>query len=109
MQKSQFAGIGIAYPVLLSLNTDRKVWIISTIMNYLSPIMIQALCCLAPQHSELSQVFIAVLVTFASLHQPCKETPFFITLIVMTTCLCAAVCHFIALKLRKQHCCTPAL
>lgn len=100
---------GIASPVLLSLNTDRKVQIISTITNYLSLIMIQTLCCLAPQQSELSQVFITVLVTFPSLHQPCKETPFFITLIVMTTLLCAAACHFIALKLRKQHCCTPAL
>lgn len=68
---------GMAYPVLLSFNTDRKLWIISTITNYLSLIMIQTLCCLAPQHSELSQVFIAVLVTFPSLHQPCKETPFF--------------------------------
>lgn len=103
------AQAGIAHPVILSLNTDRKVWIISAITNYLSLIMFQALCCLAPGQSELSQVFIIVLVTFPSLHQPCKETPFFIPLIVMTTRLCAAACHFIALKLRKQHCCTSAL
>lgn len=39
--------------------------------------MFQTLCCFGPQHSELSQVFIAVLVAFPSLHQPCKEPPIF--------------------------------
>lgn len=48
---------GISYPVLLSLNADRKVWINTSITNYLSLIMSQTLLPCSSTQWTLSSVY----------------------------------------------------